>query len=163
MTDPEDQGNKWGEGRGNGGSIPPVEYRFQPGKSGNPGGRPKGLSVTAEIRALLAQDHNGKRIAKLVAERLIKEALSGKHAHLQILLDRTEGGVNHKLRVEAADSTERQLISTAEMFQLMVQGVPPEFRSGVYQKVKALVTQRIAENQRRRGIERTDDTEDTDG
>jgi hypothetical protein len=51
---------------------PPVEYRWQPGKSGNPGGRPKGQSITAELRVLLEKEHNRRRIVELLAERFIR-------------------------------------------------------------------------------------------
>ena len=82
-------------------------YRWAKGQSGNPGGRPKGRGVTAALRDLLTQSHNGKRIADLVAERLLKEALSGKPAALQMLLDRTEGKAAERLQVKAET---RQLV-----------------------------------------------------
>jgi Ca2+-transporting ATPase len=50
---------------------PPEEYRWRKGQSGNPGGRPKGRSVTAAIRELLEHEHNGKPIADLIAEQLL--------------------------------------------------------------------------------------------
>ena len=76
-------------------------YRWAKGRSGNPGGRPKGRGVTAALRALLRQDHHGRAIADLVAERLLREALSGKPQHLQMLLDRTEGKAAEHVRVRA--------------------------------------------------------------
>lgn len=37
---------------------PPAEYRFQPGKSGNPGGRPKGANVRrATVKRVLMEKH----------------------------------------------------------------------------------------------------------
>ena len=82
------------------GLPPPVEYRWQPGQSGNPGGRPKGQSITAELRALLAKEHNGKRIVELLAERFIKEALSGKFPFAKEVIDRADGKVTDKLEVD---------------------------------------------------------------
>src|SRR5213596_159901 len=76
-------------------------YRWAKGVSGNPGGRPKGGGITAHLRALLKQGHNGKAIAALVAERLLREALSGKPAHLQMVLDRTEGRATERIAVQA--------------------------------------------------------------
>src|SRR5690349_18996653 len=81
--------------------VPPKEHRWKKGQSGNPGGRPKGSGVTAALRKLLSQIHNGKRIEELVAERWVKEVLSGKHAHLQMLLERTEGKVTERAEVSA--------------------------------------------------------------
>ncbi len=68
-----------------------VPHRFQKGQSGNPGGRPKGTSISAKLRALLEKDHNGKEIGDILAERLVKEGLQGKLAHIKEILDRTEG------------------------------------------------------------------------
>jgi len=86
----------WGPGRGNGGSIPPVEHRFKPGQSGNPGGRPKGMSITGALRAALEREHNGRTIAELIAEKLIKEALSGKFPFAKEVLERADGKVTEK-------------------------------------------------------------------
>jgi Family of unknown function (DUF5681) len=87
-------GYKVGPGR------PPREHQFKPGQSGNPGGRPKGSGVTGALRALLEQAHNGKAIQDLLAERWLKEALSGKPVHLQMLLERTEGKITEKHQVK---------------------------------------------------------------
>ena len=64
---------------------------FKPGQSGNPGGRPKGQSVTAHLRKLLDQEHNGKTVGEILAEQLIKEAMRGKYPFAREVLDRTEG------------------------------------------------------------------------
>ena len=77
------------------------KHLWKKGQSGNPGGRPKGGGVTAHLRSLLRRGHNGKALAELVAERLLKEALSGKPAALQMLLDRTEGKPAERVQVRA--------------------------------------------------------------
>ncbi len=84
---------------------------FPPGVSGNPGGRPKGRSITARLRELLEQTSingqqikDGKQIADLVAELVIKSTLMGDSRLLSILLDRTEGPVGQK--VETAGSSD---------------------------------------------------------
>jgi hypothetical protein len=84
------------------GFAPPVEHRWKPGQSGNPGGRPKGQSITASLRALLEKEHNGKRIVELLAERIMKEALAGKFPFAKEVLDRADGKVTDKLEVDNA-------------------------------------------------------------
>jgi hypothetical protein len=82
--------------------MPPEHTRFKPGQSGNPGGRPKGRSITASLRKLLEQEHNGKPLAELMAERMVKEALSGKFPFLKEVLERTDGKVKelHELKTK---------------------------------------------------------------
>jgi hypothetical protein len=81
---------------------------WKPGQSGNPGGRPKGRSVTALLRELLDQEHNQKKLAELLAERLLKEALTGKLGHIKEVLDRTEGKVADRVQIEGDEA--RQLV-----------------------------------------------------
>jgi hypothetical protein len=78
------------------------QYQWKPGQSGNPNGRPKGQSVTSLLRELLGQEHNKKKLAALLAERLLKDALQGKLGHIKEVLDRTEGRVADRVQVEAA-------------------------------------------------------------
>ncbi len=41
---------------------PPAEHRFQPGKSGNPGGRPKGAKGRrATVKRVLMEKHRSRR------------------------------------------------------------------------------------------------------
>jgi hypothetical protein len=82
------------------GQVPPPEHRWKPGQSGNPGGRPKGQSITASLRALLEKEHNGKRIVELLAERIMKEALAGKFLFAKEVIDRADGRVSDKVEVE---------------------------------------------------------------
>lgn len=62
------------------GGNPPVEHRFQPTKSGNPGGRPKGQSVRTLLRQELARDTTivigGRRETVSTAEALIRAYLA---------------------------------------------------------------------------------------
>jgi hypothetical protein len=55
--EPSDHANSRGLGKG--GVPPPKEFQWKKGQSGNPGGRPKGL--TARLRELLADDVSTKR------------------------------------------------------------------------------------------------------
>ena len=82
---------------------------FRPGQSGNPGGRPKGRGVTAALRRLLEQLHNGRPLEELLAERWLREALAGKPAYLQMLLERTEGKTPERHEVAVARGSWRHL------------------------------------------------------
>jgi hypothetical protein len=81
------------------GTAPPAEHRWAPGQSGNPGGRPKGQSITARLRALLdaqAVDAKGAPIPGLtigdqIAQALAREAASGDVKAIKEYCDRTEG------------------------------------------------------------------------
>ena len=71
-----------------------------PGQSGNPGGRPRGKSITAKLRKILDSEYtDGKTVADHIVDTIVKEVLdpSGKYGFntplLKELLDRTEGKV----------------------------------------------------------------------
>ena len=67
--------------------------RYQPGRSGNPKGRPAGQSITAELRALLGS----KRLRKELARKWVEQALAGDFKHLCEILNRTDGKVPDEL------------------------------------------------------------------
>jgi hypothetical protein len=76
---------------------------WKPGQSGNPAGKPKGRSVTARLRDLLDAVElggkpvpDGKQVADLLAEVILKNALKGDHRFVSTVLDRTEGKVADK-------------------------------------------------------------------
>lgn len=79
---------------------PPAQYRWKPGESGNPKGRPKGRNLTEAILARLDQEHNGRPLVEILADRVIKEALSGKFPFAKELWDRIEGKVTDKHEIE---------------------------------------------------------------
>jgi hypothetical protein len=74
---------------------------FLPGLSGNPAGRAKGRTLTGVLRELLEQEHNGRPIVEVLAERILKEALTGKFPFAKELWDRTEGRVSERHEVKA--------------------------------------------------------------
>jgi hypothetical protein len=104
MSDPEPRpgdepgGYKVGPGR------PPKEHQWKPGQSGNPGGRPKGESITATLRRLLEQEHNGKSVQEILAEKVLREALSGKYSFVKELLDRLDGRPNQKVELATPEN-----------------------------------------------------------
>lgn len=67
--------------------------KFQPGQSGNPGGRPKG-SVTSLWRHLNAEvdaEEDGRTRAEVLYHRAYGEAKRGNIHAIALILDRTEG------------------------------------------------------------------------
>lgn len=67
---------------------------FEPGKSGNPRGRPTAeVCLTALLRAALAEkDVEGKRTkARAVIDALVGQAMEGKTAAIQQIFDRIDG------------------------------------------------------------------------
>jgi hypothetical protein len=82
------------EQRDNSGACPPslAPHRFQPGQSGNPGGRPKGRSITSLLRDVLERESEpGKTTAEVIAEVLATMARLGDIKAICEVLDRTEG------------------------------------------------------------------------
>jgi hypothetical protein len=65
---------------------------FQPGQSGNPGGRPGGVSITSSLlRELAKQVRAGVVNADAVAESMVREAIGGNVSAFIAIADRTEG------------------------------------------------------------------------
>ena len=83
-----------------------VPHQFQPGRSGNPGGKPAGggkrsVSIVRKLRSMLAAD-DGK-LAEAVAATLLKQAIKGgKYQHLAEILNRVDGTLVNRVRVESA-------------------------------------------------------------
>ncbi len=77
--------------------------RFQPGFSGNPGGRPKGKSIVGKLRQVLDGDSKVSDIKDAdidsadlddgLALVMYKKALGGDHRFMTTLLDRLDGKV----------------------------------------------------------------------
>ncbi len=88
--------------RGNPGNRNPSPLtQFQPGQSGNPGGRPKGESFAAVLRDLLEREH--KRAPdwrSAVAAKAIQMAAGGDLDAIKWIADRTDGKVRESLQLE---------------------------------------------------------------
>lgn len=81
-------------------------YKFKPGKSGNPGGRPKSKHISEALNKALA---SGK--ADELAAVLLKLAKKGSVAAIREVADRTEGKPNQQVTVDgniAIDLTARR-------------------------------------------------------
>lgn len=80
-----------------GGFAPGHPWRFQPGKSGNPKGRPPRSNpspISDVLRARLTQafpNSRGKTYAEIIADKIIESALFGSTRSINLLLDRVEG------------------------------------------------------------------------
>jgi hypothetical protein len=84
--------NKWPDG-----TLAPghtLGSRWQPGQSGNPKGRPKGVTLSDALRRMLAEQAPGKSeqtYAEAIARALCKEAAKGNVLAAKEVADRTEG------------------------------------------------------------------------
>lgn len=88
------------------GIAPPADHRFKPGQSGNPGGRPKGRSITAELRDMLDSEKDGGSLAKAMAAKAFEFAQKGDFRFWNAILERLDGKLiekmegDHTIRVE---------------------------------------------------------------
>lgn len=70
---------------------------FQPGQSGNPGGRPKGRTVYKTVRELLYERAGGEEALEAIAEGYIDAMKRGSFPHLKEFIDREEGKIPDRL------------------------------------------------------------------
>lgn len=92
---------------------PNLAPMWKPGQSGNPGGRPKGSSLTKRLRQAL--DANDGKLAEIVVKVLLREAAKGKYQHLREVLDRVDGKVVQRVELNATvQQAQDQFIQAAE-------------------------------------------------
>ena len=78
---------------------------FPPGVSGNPGGRPKGISLAGVLAANLTEDD-----AKMIVQAIVEAAKNGDVKAFAALIDRTDGKVPNVLTGgEDADGNEKPI------------------------------------------------------
>lgn len=79
-----------------------MPYRFKPGQSGNPSGRPKKKPLTEALERLGAKavpnDETGRVNWDLVAEGLLTGAIAGKAENFREAADRIEGKLTDKIQ-----------------------------------------------------------------
>jgi len=104
---------------GRSGNAPPAVHRFAPGRSGNPGGRPKFAAVSRALRRVLAgpasvlddvEPEPGATAADALANALVLQALRGDVAAARLVLDRAEGRVPESVRVDASGSQSLRIV-----------------------------------------------------
>ena len=102
--------------------------RFPRGRSGNPGGRPRGRSITAALRAELdapCDDDLAVTKGERVAKQLVDLALAGNLAAIREVLDRTEG-----------KAVQRQEQGEAGAFDLDLSDIPTDALKRALKRVK---------------------------
>ena len=107
--------------------IPP-EKRWQPGKSGNPNGRPPNTnSITYWYKTLLAE--NEGMPAKEIAQTAIKKAKQGSIQHIQEVTDRTDGRLGADFSMLNDNRVINFIVSSEENKEL-VEGVKDRLLPG---------------------------------
>ena len=80
---------------------------WRKGQSGNPGGRPKKLPLTDELRKLLAEvvpdDRQRRTFAEKIAEAVVKKAAKGNLQAVREIADRVEGKARQGIQIEGDD------------------------------------------------------------
>ena len=87
------------------GDFPNKDTQFEPGQSGNPAGRPKGvINITTRIKQILEMELQikdpvsnelcKKTVSEIIGLKLAKEAMTGNIKAIKIILDRVEGKVS---------------------------------------------------------------------
>ncbi len=68
---------------------------YKPGESGNPGGRPKGKSLTAVLRELLDEIPRGDtaKLKERIVKALLDKALKGDTKALDLIFERADGKI----------------------------------------------------------------------
>ncbi len=80
------------------GGVPPVEHRFKPGQSGNPGRRPK-KDIAAEIAQRVFEE-NGDAIYRA----MLKALLKGDPEVFAVLADRAYGKLTLKVEIPGPEN-----------------------------------------------------------
>ena len=94
--------------------------RYLPGTSGNLGGAPRGPSIAARLRRILALDDG--RVANALVEAGVKAALQGDFRFWQEILNRVDGKVVERVLVDSADPVFKSVAIDFDRFRDAVGG-----------------------------------------
>ena len=93
--------------------FPNPPTMFKPGQSGNPGGRPRGTSLTKLIAEVLEQDQlkdvdmkDAKKVAEALANTIVKKAVEGDYRFAELVINRIDGKVPNPITIDTHDTTE---------------------------------------------------------
>lgn len=89
---------------------------FQPGVSGNPGGRPKGTVslVNILLKKLAEEGVDGRTRAEIVAEKAIEKAEAGDFQMFNAILERTDGKVTQPIETTVRASRDEMVTRIKE-------------------------------------------------
>ena len=73
------------------------QYEFKKGQSGNPGGRPKGVSLQSALRERLAAGESGDKLVESLVNVALREALRGDFRFWNSIIERVDGKVADRL------------------------------------------------------------------
>jgi hypothetical protein len=92
--------------------FPNRETQFKPGQSGNPGGRPRGASLTKLISGLLEKEEfqgsslEGRKVADALASVIVTKAIEGDYRFVELVMNRIDGKVPNQIAINTHDITE---------------------------------------------------------
>tara|TARA_R110000803_G_scaffold148551_7_gene214036 strand:+ start:870 stop:1244 length:375 start_codon:yes stop_codon:yes gene_type:complete len=72
-------------------------YRFKKGESGNPNGRPKGMSIEAQLRKRLNTGESGEKIVESLINVALRQALGGDFRFWNSIIERVDGKVADRI------------------------------------------------------------------
>jgi len=73
------------------------QYEIKKGEVKNPKGAPRGKRITTLIEEALEKEHGGRKVAEVLAEQILKQALSGNYQFVREILERIEGKVADRI------------------------------------------------------------------
>jgi hypothetical protein len=74
-------------------------FKFKPGQSGNPGGRPKKRPITEIYERILADEQNVNAIEKMIVA-MLKQGRMASQLQLKEMAERVEGKVTQPVELE---------------------------------------------------------------
>jgi hypothetical protein len=100
---------------------------FQPGRSGNPKGRPKSITLSEAYRKQLAQpvpgNEDGLTYADVIASVVCEAAAKGDVQAARELADRTEGKARQTIDHGLTPETRRRVVVEQMFLKLTAQGI----------------------------------------